>query len=63
MDVTVHLEPEIALFYTRVAAANGKTLPQVLERAMFLLAGELSLEALKDRDLQKKKQEETDVSF
>lgn len=49
MDVTVHLEPEIALFYTRVAASSGCSLPQVLERAMFLLAGELSLEAIQNR--------------
>lgn len=52
MDVTVHLEPEIALFYTRVAASSGYSLPQVLERALFLLAGELSLEAIRNRELE-----------
>lgn len=52
MDITLHLEPEIALFYTRIAASSGHPLPQVLERALFLLAGELSLEALEHREEQ-----------
>lgn len=46
MEIPLFLEPELALFYTRVAASTGKPLPQVLRDALFLLAGELSLEAL-----------------
>lgn len=46
MDFTLHLEPQVALFYTRIAASCGKDLQQVLSDALFLLAGELSLEAL-----------------
>jgi len=47
MEVTLHLEPEAALFYTRVAAAAGLPLERVIADALFKLAGELSLEALK----------------
>ena len=46
-EVTLQLEPTVALFYTRVAFAAGKTLEQVLSDALFKLAGELSMEALK----------------
>lgn len=46
MEITLLLEPETALFYTRLAASCGKPLAQVLNDALFLLAGELSLEAL-----------------
>ena len=45
--VSVTLAPEVALFYARVAIAMGKTLEDVLADALFKLAGELSLEALK----------------
>ena len=45
--VTLSLEPSVALFYARVARAAGKTLEEVLSDALFKLAGELSLEALK----------------
>lgn len=48
MDINLHLGPEVAAFYSRIAAANGKSLCQVLEDALFLLAGELSLEAIKN---------------
>lgn len=44
--VTVTLEPEVALFYTRLALAAELSLEQVLSDALFKLAGELSLEAL-----------------
>ena len=47
--VTVTLPPEVALFYARVAIATGQTLEQVLADALFKLAGELSLEALKEK--------------
>ena len=47
-QVTLTLEPSVALFYTRIALAAGKPLEQVLNDALFKLAGELSLEALKN---------------
>ncbi len=46
--ITLMLEPSVALFYTRIALAAGKPLEQVLCDALFKLAGELSLEAMKD---------------
>jgi len=48
--ITLTLEPAVALFYTRIAAATGKTLELVLTEALFKLAGELSLEALQQRN-------------
>lgn len=45
-QVTLYLEPAVALFYTRVAEVLGVPLEQVLSDALFKLAGELSLEAL-----------------
>ena len=46
--ITITLEPSVALFYTRIALSSGIPLEQVLSDALFKLAGELSLEALKD---------------
>ena len=46
-EITLHLEPAVLLFYDRIATAVGKSLEQVLADALFKLAGELSLEALK----------------
>ena len=46
-QVTLLLEPSVALFYTRVALSAGVSLEQVLTDALFKLAGELSLEAIK----------------
>lgn len=51
MELTLRLEPYIALFYTRVAAAAGISLEQVLADALGKLAGELSLEAIKNASL------------
>lgn len=48
VPVTVQLQPDVALFYTRIACSAGKTLEQVLSDALFKLAGELSLEALQN---------------
>ncbi len=45
--ITLTLEPSVVLFYTRIAEKAGLTLEQVLSDALFKLAGELSLEALK----------------
>jgi len=46
-QVTLLLEPTVAAFYNRVAQNAGLTLEQVLSDALFKLAGELSLEAMK----------------
>ena len=45
--VTLVLEPAVALFYSRLAQTVGLSLEQVLADALFKLAAELSLEALK----------------
>ena len=45
-QVTLLLEPAVALFYTQIARSAGISLEQVLTDALFKLAGELSLEAL-----------------
>ena len=45
--ITLSLEPELIQFYTKVAESAEKTLEQVLSDALFKLAGELSLQALK----------------
>lgn len=50
-QVTLTLEPAVALFYTRIALSTGKTVEQVLSDALFRLAGELSLEALQNTGL------------
>ncbi len=47
IPVTVPLDPSVVLFYQRIAEQNGLPLGQVLSDALFRLAGELSLEALK----------------
>ena len=49
-QVTLLLEPNVALFYSRVAAAAGISLEQVLSDTLFKLAGELSLEALRSKN-------------
>ena len=45
-EFLIVLEPATARFYDRVAAAAGLSTRQVLQDALFRLAGELSLEAL-----------------
>jgi hypothetical protein len=47
--VTILLEPAVAAFYIRLAEAVELPLEQVLSDALFKLAGELSLEALKEQ--------------
>ena len=47
-QVHILLESEVAAFYGRLAEIVGLPLEQVLSDALFKLAGELSLEALKD---------------
>lgn len=46
-EVTLLLEPTVVLFYSRIAESMGIPLETVLRDALFKLAGELSLEALK----------------
>ena len=46
-EVTLLLEPAVVLFYTRIAQSAGLPLEQVLCDALFKLAGELSLEAMR----------------
>ena len=46
-EVTLFLEPAVALFYTKLADSVGIPLEALLSDALFKLAGELSLEALK----------------
>ena len=45
-EVTLRLDPAVALFYAKIAQARGISLEQVLSDALFKLAGELSLQAL-----------------
>ena len=45
--VHIFLEPEVVSFYSRLADAVGLPLEQVLSDALFKLAGELSLEAIR----------------
>ncbi len=46
MQVTLMLEPAVALFYKRIAENAGLPLEQVLSDTLFKLAGELALEAM-----------------
>ena len=48
--VTLYLEPAAALFYPRIAQNAGLPLERVLSDALYKLAGELSLEALRNRE-------------
>lgn len=51
-QVTLILDPGVALFYSKIASVTGYSLEQVLSDALFKLAGELSLEALHKEDSQ-----------
>lgn len=46
VSVTIHIDPAVVTFYTRVAQQAQIPLEQVLSDALFKLAGELSLCAL-----------------
>ena len=48
-EVTILIEPSVALFYSSIAKAMNLSLEQVISDALFKLAGELSLEALKEQ--------------
>ena len=47
-EVTLRLDSAAALLYRRIAEAQGISLEQVLSDALFKLAGELSLQALRN---------------
>ena len=47
VPVTILLDPAVVAFYGRLAEAVALPLEQVLSDALFKLAGELSLEALR----------------
>ena len=47
IPITVPLDPAVVLFYRRISDAANLPLEQVLSDALFKLAGELSLQALK----------------
>lgn len=49
-EVTLHLDDAAAQFYCRLAQATERTAEQVMADALFKLAGELSLEALRARE-------------
>ena len=49
-EIKLHLDPAVVLFYTRIALLTGLPLEQVLSDALFKLAGELSLESLRQSD-------------
>ena len=44
--LTLYLDPYVEYFYQQIADIYGISLEQVLQDALFKLAGELSLEAL-----------------
>ena len=46
IPIQIQLDPDVLLFYTRIACTIGKPLEQVIADALFKLAGELALEAL-----------------
>jgi len=48
--ITITLEPAVIRFYSHIAEVSGNPLEQVLSDALFKLAGELSLEALRERE-------------
>jgi len=49
MEIRLNLSPEVAYFYSRIAQNAGLSLEQVIADALFKLAGELSLNAIRER--------------
>ena len=47
MEILLRLDPSVVLFYSRIASSTGLPLDRVLSDALFKLAGELSLQAMK----------------
>ena len=52
-EITLQLDAAVILFYSRIASATGRSLEQVLSDALFKLAGELSLQALRQNNFEK----------
>ena len=50
INISVPLDPAVVLFFSRLANSAEKPLEQVLSDALFKLAGELSLQALRSAD-------------
>ncbi len=50
VQITITLDPAAAEFYRHVAALAGLSLETVLSDALFKLAGELSLEAMRQKE-------------
>ena len=50
MKVALTLEPDVLLFYTRIAMTTGKAVDQVLSDALLHLAGLLSAQAIIARE-------------
>ncbi len=50
-QVTILLEPATALFYSHIAMSAGLPLEQVLADALYKLAAELSLEAIRNKEI------------
>ena len=50
IPITLSLEPAVVRFYAHIATMSGLPIEQVLSDALFKLAGELSLEALKTKE-------------
>ena len=48
MEIMLRLDPSVILFYSRIANSTGLPLDRVLSDALFKLAGELSLQAMKE---------------
>ncbi len=49
-QVTLSLDAQVFLFYSRIAQSAGLPLEQVIQDTLFKLAGELSLEVLHNAD-------------
>ena len=48
--ITILLDPSVTAFYAQLAKAVALPLEQVLSDALFKLAGELSLEAIRNTE-------------
>ena len=48
-EMKILLEPNVAAFYQKIAEKAGLPVEKVISDARFLLAGELSLEAMENK--------------
>ena len=49
--VTLALDPGVYAFYAAIGQQTGRTAEQVLSDALFKLAGELSIQAIKKKQI------------